>query len=206
MGHVAAYFYGLIWTLLLLVPSTHALEIAAVGAVEATYPEFQPENNGVGPSPAIGYGGLLAQKFGDVELETGVLRLPYRLEEIPLLSTTRLLLTFPYAQVPLVLRYKLSQEFFVGLGGYYAVYAGGGQLEIKNDTSTIRSDADPVDAGRREYGLVANLRLRLAIEKHINFIVDGRYLYGLKNMADPGDSQKVFYRHLQFLFGLGFSF
>lgn len=90
-------------------------------------------------------------------------------------------------QVPVALRFHLSNYVSLGVGGYYASY-------LQN--RSYGSDSD--------YGALGSLGIYMPIGAMTKFIIDGRYIYGLKDQ-NPGFGETKS-RDIQILAGLRFGF
>jgi hypothetical protein len=90
-------------------------------------------------------------------------------------------------QVPVALRFHLSNYVSLGVGGYYASY-------LQNRGYGSSSD----------YGALGSLGIYIPVGASTRFIIDGRYIYGLKDQNQGAGETKS--RDVQVLAGLRFGF
>ena len=101
-------------------------------------------------------------------------------------------------QIPLLLRYYLAPTLSLGAGGYGARQWGSYQISTPSGL-TQGSYGSTYDAG--DYGVTLSLAGSIPLLLGIDFLIEGRYVYGLKNISHiPNES--IYLRDYQLLFGL----
>lgn len=139
--------------------------------------------NGASSDKTLGVGGgalLEFQSSPSFGLEIGALYNP-RVQGDAVKFTANTL------QLPVVLRFHLSNYVSLGVGGYYLSYMQNRNYGSKND-----------------YGALGSLGIYIPVASGTRFVIDGRYIYGIKDQyAGAGEN---FSRDIQVLAGLRFSF
>lgn len=106
-------------------------------------------------------------------------------------------------EIPLDFRYWLFRGVSIGAGGYYSTAQGNLQLSDRSGNVTY----DGVYSGYRtkeDFGGLGSLRIELPLSLSTHFLLDGNYLYGLRNINDSGDGTTLKNREFQGLIGLSF--
>ncbi|RZA03489.1 MAG: hypothetical protein EOP11_16050 [Proteobacteria bacterium] len=93
-------------------------------------------------------------------------------------------------QVPLLLRFYLSNYISLGLGGFFEYGVG----DAYNGS----------DVNKTNYGAMGSLGIYIPVGATTKFVIDGRYGYGLKDISDGPFDIKT--RDIQILAGLRFGF
>jgi hypothetical protein len=117
-------------------------------------------------------------------------------------------LTSKEIQIAPVARFWFNDYFSLGAGGYYGY--GVGTIDAQLSSSAIPGGTlnqsvsyNDAHAQRIDGGLVASAALHLPISDSARLILDGRYTYGLVNLATDGSAK---FRDVQALMGLGLNF
>ncbi len=114
---------------------------------------------------------------------------------------------FNSLQFPVIARLNFMNMLSIGAGGYYAMAMGDIGVEATptgggTTTSTTMTYANSGYA-KSDYGLVGSVALYFPVGPMTRFILDGRYLLGLKDVnKNPAVTDK--WRDLQVLAGLAF--
>ena len=164
-----------------------------VGAGNYTMPRNAAGSNGFNSKLALGGGALLEFRsspgFG---LEFGGIYTPRKFD------AAGAAWEFNQIQIPVVLRFHLSPYFTFGLGGYYGIAMGNWKLngaEVTYNGSAFE---------KSDFGVLGSLGLRIPLGSSMRFLVDGRYIYGLKDTDKTGNELK--YSDVQLLAGFQFNY
>lgn len=185
-----------------------AFELSLVGATNFTSPSIN-----FGGSTATGYtakaafGGGALLGFGllpGLELELGGLYLG-RHYTYPI-SSGMAEDSFNAIEVPILLRITALKYITIGGGGYYARPTGQETYTVTpTGGSGQATTSSALDTFKPDFGAVGSVQLRLPLNFAANFLIDGRYAYGLTNASKiAGETLK--FREAQALFGLNFGF
>lgn len=137
-------------------------------------------------------------------LETGVQVLPRTyVTDVPSLLTGYTS-TIRYLEVPLLLRFNALPLLSFAAGGYFAQGIGDTELvgRVGGTQIAVIQSIESASIRKQDYGLLGSVRIELPLAPAIRLLVDGRYLYGLRNVDTSGGSLK--WRDLQLMGGLGF--
>ncbi len=151
--------------------------IAGIGILN--FSRLHSTNGGIVGHPHLGVGAglLLTLPFvSDFNLEAGGLYVHRRTSSA---STYAI-------EVPVLVRYSLVPGFSIGAGGYW-----------------VAQTSAPDTLQDYDFGLAASLALTIPFFSVFNLLLDGRYLYGLYNVAVADAS---LYRDAQFFVGLKVNF
>lgn len=106
-------------------------------------------------------------------------------------------------QIPALLRVTAIPLLSFGAGMYYSVGMGSVTSEVTGSAPSTQTFAE-ARLKSSDYGLVGSVAFRLPLAPMFGFVVDGRFNYGLANLAtDAGVSLKA--REAQVLAGLNFN-
>ncbi|MBU6153830.1 MAG: hypothetical protein KGP28_05965 [Bdellovibrionales bacterium] len=95
-----------------------------------------------------------------------------------------------WTDIPLLVHYHFDPSVSLGFGGYWSFFRGG---------NAIQQSESP------DSGVLLDLRARIRVTESIRFLVDGRYLHGLSNLAAlAGDTYNT--RSVQVLCGFSYDF
>ena len=163
----------------------HAFEITAVGGLNYGAPSqtlggISQQQTG---DAAAAFGVLAAVNLFDssFDLESGVIFATQQSDYQTLPVFTR---KISWTIIPAVVRYNFDENLAIGAGAY-AAFAGNNSDQIQNGfTTTINYSA--LNLSPNDAGMIANSRARFAVAPPFYFIIDARYLYGLKNLALNG--------------------
>jgi hypothetical protein len=131
---------------------------------------------------AYGAGAQIEFRKGASGLELGIMDLP----AVQNHAQERFL---RFYQIPVQLRVWANRMIGVGVGGYYAVGATGDALKA-------------LELQGHDYGLIGSLGVNLPLGA-IGFLIEGRYQYGIANVAAPGNLSRH-WRGAQILAGFRF--
>lgn len=164
--------------------SAWALEFSEFGLVNLNLPLISDSTNpSLRGGGGFSLGGGLTLGFTvwkELVVESGVVYLVrnYSTSSDTQPQTSNRIDTF---QVPLVLRYWLTPNFSVGLGGYFAHYSG--DLFQSQGTNTSRTYWR---GDLKEFGILPTIRLKSPISDLMSAILDARFLYALTNSDGSG--------------------
>ena len=181
--------------------SSHALEFGLLGGINSNTPNVSNNNSGVSVTSASGYGlgaffslGLVSDFSIEID---GIFEHRSYTSGSP--GTTYSLSDF---QVPVFLRYSLAPLLNIGLGPYWSSGLGdvGVSTSLLGNLSQTYASAG---LSQSDFGMATSLQLRVPITPFNHLIVDGRYHYGISNLATTAGST-LQTRELSLLAGLGF--
>ncbi len=150
----------------LLVPAMARADLDVSMVLTGTYtqPSFTPSQGTVTPSPGLGYGLLFDWPLlRQYRIQFGFASLARKTD----LASAQELTAYHF---PIQFKSLVTKQFAVGLGAYYELWGATGFETMS-------------------YGALASAVLDLPVMPGIGWIVDLRYLYGLRDM-DPQASEK----------------
>lgn len=109
--------------------------------------------------------------------------------------------TVPQIEVPLNLRFKLSRAFSLIAGGYVGM--GMGKVKTAALGVTTESTFAENNMATMDYGATGGISIDIPIGKTSELVLEGRYVYGLADLAKDGDV-KFNMRAIDALLGLRF--
>mgnify|MGYP003876388441 CR=1 FL=1 len=167
--------------------SAHAFDVALVGQLEVTDPQFDPGLTGSTTAITPGGGLLLSHYFKSVVgIEVGALFTDYHLRVEDAGVTTDS--SNRYLQIPFMLRIQPDPAFSFG-GGYFIGSNMSGDDLTKSDSGLVFGGGSKIPIGK---------------SKKFSFLIDARYLIGGTNLSeDSTRSLKV--NHIQVLVGVSFT-
>ena len=150
---------------------------------------------------AIG-GGVLAEfPLGRaVGLEIGGLCQPYKYAVENAAINTNLTTEWRDIHLPLAFKFHTGSVLSFGLGGYYNFAIGKSKTTGTLTGSAIDVESDVSDDLKSDYGALGTIGFDLMLGRSMAFVLEGRYLWGLKKVA--GQTQ----HHVQGLGGFSFLF
>ncbi len=174
---------GLAGMLFLPVTSARAdLDVHLVGVGTYSTPEFSPSRGTVSPKVSVGYGLLFDWPMvKGFKLEFGILSLPRKYEVTSAVTLATTSTEMSAWHVPLVFKFLVTPQFFLGLGGYYEVGAAGGAQTFASEGFESKG-----------YGALVNAVYDFEIMPGIGWITDIRYLLGLRDMDPSGSGTAKF--------------
>lgn len=184
------------------------IEIAALGLFDSSLPKISQDSSSVSYSARTGGGGGLGAAFNllpELDLEIDALYAPYSFTAT--IGTPGSGVTVDarwYAiQIPVLARYWLLPFLSIGAGPYaaFAVTDNTATVTVLNNPPT-ETTSELNSAAKRDFGVAGALSLRLPLSgSSVSFVLDGRYLVGLKNLTDQAGAQAKFH-HIQGLAGI----
>ena len=183
--------------------------VSAVGALDMSKVNYDPAVAGVTSGYGTSYGfGALARMmvFPMFQGEVGAIYLNRKN------SSTVTILGTPFSmdtsqkeiQIPVLLRFTALPMFSIGAGGFYSVAMGDPSVSISDPTLQAAVNATASSAVKGNYGLAGSIAFNMPILPTVSVLVDGRYLYGLKNLAASTSTDKETTTDLQVLAGVTF--
>lgn len=153
-----------------------------------------------------GFGGGMMIEFplgSKVGFEIGAVYTPY----IYGLTSSGLDWTISWNMIhaPALFRFHFGNVFSLGLGGYYGMAMGKMKLKATALGQTVEAEDDLDSAAKSDYGVVGSMGFTFRLGKSMRFILEGRYLHGLKNLS-ASSSTTAYFSHMQGLAGFGFEF
>lgn len=179
---------------------SHAAHLALVGDADFSSYNANVSGSTVTTTRKMGYGGgaLLEFRFGkSAGLEIGALYLQRK-------SGTDLgSLTFSVVEVPLILRYWISQKFSIGVGPYAAYGLGSVAMTDPSGASAGTESYSTASVKNLDYGVAGVVGFNFPIGGSTALVLEGRYTQGLANVFD-GTGFSITFSEVQALVGLRF--
>lgn len=170
--------------LALPVSALAGFRLATVGVGDFLMVENQPADPTVDSTGRLGVGGGLLFEVGlgrQLSLDVGTLYVNRKQVAAGEVAS------YAGLQVPVVVRIWTNQYLSFGFGGHY--------------TYALSGD---VPATRGDYGALASVAVELPITKTVNFVADGRYIYGVADGAPDDDALVIRQNEIQVLVGFRF--
>lgn len=82
--------------------------------------------------------------------------------------------------LPLLFRFRFSRYFSLGLGGFVSMASG--KVKTTFGGATYETAYDLAGLEDINYGALGSVTLELPLSHSVSFLVDGRYLLGLRNL------------------------
>ncbi|MDR3607935.1 MAG: outer membrane beta-barrel protein [Oligoflexia bacterium] len=179
--------------------------LSLVGLSNWSSPSDSPDLGGTSKAAYGGGAYLDLPLVRRVSLQIGALYVPHKTDFVSASQTV----TANSVQVPALLNFHFNRFLTFGFGGYYARYIG--QFRETNDSTGIQSNSNYSDVGLMDsdYGVVGSVAMHVPVAHTVDFTVDGRYNYGLKNLVSdpsltPGGLSSEKTRDIQVLAGFTF--
>lgn len=189
--------------------SSYAWDLGVSGQLNMTTPRVDGAQTGTSYS---GRSDLGVSFFGIYDItpmtsiESGLAYTPYGVTQKIDNTDYKITQTWNVLQIPLIARYNFSPWMSVGAGAYYGWSINNADQDyeyyrtLKQQGNT---NLDLPSSARKDYGALASVRWTPDGPPKSKFLVEYRYLYGLKNMsALSGRTEK--YSHMQIMAGLIF--
>lgn len=187
--------------------SAEAARLAVVGAANFSKPEMTKSANNYQFTEKMTLGGGALLSFGSVVgLEFGALYTPRKSEYTSVLGS-KVEETYNLVQFPVLIRAYLGDFLSLGVGGYYGRYTGDVEYQTTfangiqtNSTSTYAA----ANRAEDDYGAVASIGIYIPFSPLTRFVIDGRYLAGMKDQ-NKGTAEEKF-KDVLVLAGFQFGF
>lgn len=173
--------FGLVSAFLAAITSTGAMahsELSVVGGIDYAnaIPSGTPAQT-TNTATRIGYGGGVLFQGGGPMFggELGALYMGRKYSN----SAATIDMTSKQLEFSALARVWFNRYVGIGLGGYYALAMG--DLSF-SDGTTATYDAQNLN--KNDIGLVGSLNFMVPLSQSVSFNVDGRYLFGLTNLAN----------------------
>lgn len=181
--------------------SAHAFGLSAVGSYNIGNSSQDPATPGeeINTGTGFGFGGLIDFKvMTGFAFETGGLYTPINKKvDAGILGSKEV--NANTLIIPAVLRFTAIPIISVGAGFYYGLPMG--KVKTENATGGFsNSEADGVS----DFGTVLSAAFRLPIAPTLGFLIDARYMLGLKDV-DTSALSTTKNRTIQILAGLNFA-
>lgn len=180
----------------------NAISVSGVGLMTRGAPSFEPAVTNLSSPLGFGFGALAA--FGvapGFEAETGLLFAPTVFGQGDPATERK----FQQVQIPLLLRFTAAPMVSVGAGGYYAMNTGDLETTPAGGTTTTQP-LENTNIGGSDLGLVGSVGVNFSLAPMVSFLVDARYLLGLKDWDERGGADVAKTRQLQVLAGVSVGF
>lgn len=115
------------------------------------------------------------------KLEFGILSMPRKYDVTSALTSATTSSEFNAWHVPLVFKFMVTPQFFLGLGGYYEVGASGGAQTFSSQGFEAKG-----------FGALVNAAYDMEIMPGIGWITDLRYQLGLSDMDSTASGTAKF--------------
>ncbi|MEK6707073.1 MAG: outer membrane beta-barrel protein [Bdellovibrionota bacterium] len=107
-------------------------------------------------------------------------------------------------QVPAVFRFHLSRVFSLGLGGFAS--SGIGNVKATAAGTSVNQSYGNSGIKNLDYGVLGSLGIGIPLGAKTTFIFDGRYQYGLSNVALNAAETASSFKHTDIIGFAGFMF
>ena len=184
-----------------------AARLSLVGVANSS----QPTQPGMVYAPATTFGGGALFELRMVPLiglEFGALYAPRKAAYSTVTpAVANITVTGNGYQFPALLRLHLGRFFSLGVGGYYAKGKGDVtvETEMNGNKTTQQETYAQLQQSDSDYGIATSLALTTRLAPLTYFLLDGRYLIGLKNTSLAAGGERKF-NDMQVLAGLQFGF
>ncbi len=184
-----------------------AFELSLVGGVNLATPSDQVNSSSSTGTSKLAFGGGALLGFSmvpTVELEIGALYMGRHFTAaVPTGSEEDTYYSF---EVPVIVRLIGLRYLTVGAGAYYAVPQGQDSYNLSPTSGSASSGSTTATSNfKNDLGAVASVGIKFPIGVASNFLIDGRYYYGLTNMSQ-NSNETLKARDLQILAGINFEF
>jgi hypothetical protein len=139
--------------------------------------------------------GLEYEVFEDITFEMDAVYATRGFQQI--LNATTSEISFQAIQIPILLRYYIAPTLSLGVGGY----AEWGSYQDNSPAGITTGSYSASNYDAEDYGALFSLAARIHVIYTVDFLIEGRYLYGLKNISHFANTS-IYLRDYQLLFGV----
>lgn len=162
------------------------VSLIPAGGIGLLTPKYEVSGTALTPAGKIGITaglGLGIPLYKALEFEIGAYY-AQRKYEIGISGIT-ITQEFPMLLAPALFRIRPGRYFSIGFGGYFATKAG--KIKTTALSITTESEWDAAGAEDMDYGLMGSITFEIPLGKSAYFVIDGRYLFGLQDVAKASD-------------------